>query len=105
MPWRAARGFVVRDLPKRQRTGALQDASRGSIAAEERASVLDCGGTPPLFPKKPEIPAGRQISPKSLILNPYEPFQPIFDGLKTAVERFDGYQKLILGGIERLDLT
>ncbi len=54
-----------------------------------------------LFPKKPENPAGRQISLKSLILNPYEPFQPIFVGLKTAVEPFDGYQKLILGGVEQ----
>ena len=36
--------------PKRQRTGALQDASRISDAVVPRASVLDCGGPPPLFP-------------------------------------------------------
>ena len=37
-------------VPKRQRAGAVQDASRilGSIVP--RASVLDCGGPPPLFP-------------------------------------------------------
>jgi len=35
--------------PKRQRAGALQDASRGSIVISQRASVLDCGGPPPLF--------------------------------------------------------
>ena len=37
-------------VPKRQRTGALQNASRHSPAAGIRASVLDCGGPPPLFP-------------------------------------------------------
>ena len=36
-------------LPKRQRAGALQDASRGSGACGQRASVLECGGPPPLF--------------------------------------------------------
>jgi hypothetical protein len=29
---------------KRQRTGALHDASRSSVVTGERASVLDCGG-------------------------------------------------------------
>ena len=33
---------------KRQRAGALQDASRGSGVTGKRASVLDCGGPPPL---------------------------------------------------------
>ncbi len=33
---------------KRQRTGALQDASRRSGVPGKRASVLDCGGPPPL---------------------------------------------------------
>ena len=36
-------------FPKRQRTGALQDASRGSGTIGQRASVLECGGPPPLF--------------------------------------------------------
>jgi hypothetical protein len=35
-------------VPKRQRAGALQDASRGSFVTGQRASVLDCGGPPPL---------------------------------------------------------
>jgi hypothetical protein len=34
---------------KRQRTGALQNASRISGIIVPRASVLDCGGPPPLF--------------------------------------------------------
>ena len=33
----------------RQRTGALQNASRHSRVVRERASVLDCGGPPPLL--------------------------------------------------------
>jgi len=33
---------------KRQGAGAVQDASRGSEAIGKRASVLDCGGPPPL---------------------------------------------------------
>ena len=36
-------------LKKRQRTGALQDASRNSCVAGLRGSVLECGGPPPLF--------------------------------------------------------
>jgi hypothetical protein len=41
---------IVRRLAeeKRQRAGALQDASRGSGLTGKRASVLDCGGPPPL---------------------------------------------------------
>ena len=35
---------------KRQRAGALQDASRNSQVADTRVSVLDCGGPPPLSP-------------------------------------------------------
>jgi hypothetical protein len=35
---------------KRQRTGALQDASRISGVTGQRASVLDCGSPLPLFP-------------------------------------------------------
>ena len=38
-------------------TGSLQDASRGSCAIGTRASVLDCGGPPPL------VPALRQLRP------------------------------------------
>ena len=37
--------------PKHQRAGALQDAARNSNAVVPRASVLDCDGPPPLFPK------------------------------------------------------
>src|ERR1017187_5881374 len=33
---------------KRQRAGAVQDAARGPEAIGKRASVLDCGGPPPL---------------------------------------------------------
>jgi hypothetical protein len=36
-------------LPKRQGTGALQDASRNPLPSEKRASVLECGGPPPLL--------------------------------------------------------
>src|ERR1035437_10919434 len=36
-------------IPKRQRAGALQDAARGSFVISQRASVLECGGPPPLF--------------------------------------------------------
>ena len=39
-------------VPKRQRAGALHDASRHSGAIGIRASVLDCGGPPPLFPRR-----------------------------------------------------
>jgi hypothetical protein len=41
---------IVRRLTeeKRQRAGALQDASRGSGFTGKRAGVLDCGGPPPL---------------------------------------------------------
>jgi hypothetical protein len=41
---------IVRRLTeeKRQRAGALQDASRHSRVVVPRASVLDCGGPPPL---------------------------------------------------------
>jgi hypothetical protein len=41
---------IVRRLTdeKRQRTGALQDASRNPRVSGQRASVLDCGGPPPL---------------------------------------------------------
>ena len=52
---------------KRQRTGALQDASRFTTAIMSRASVLDCGGPPPLFP------AGRSANA----------------GLKRVLETFD----------------
>jgi hypothetical protein len=38
----------LRPVPKRQRTGALQDASRHPGITRQRASVLDCGGPPPL---------------------------------------------------------
>jgi hypothetical protein len=43
---------IVRRLTeeKRQRAGALQDASRRSRIVVPRASVLDCGGPPPLSP-------------------------------------------------------
>ena len=39
-------------VPKRQRTGALQNASRGSGTIGQRASILECGGPPPLFSAK-----------------------------------------------------
>ena len=41
---------IVRRLTdeKRQRAGALQNASRSSRVIGQRASVLDCGGPPPL---------------------------------------------------------
>jgi hypothetical protein len=35
---------------KRQWTGAVQDASRIPAVAVKRASVLECGGPPPLYP-------------------------------------------------------
>jgi len=35
---------------KRQRAGALQDASRNPKVVNERISVLECGGPPPLSP-------------------------------------------------------
>jgi hypothetical protein len=35
-------------FPKRQGAGALQDASRGPGTCGSRASVLECGGPPPL---------------------------------------------------------
>src|ERR1035437_5608785 len=35
--------------PKRQRTGAVQDAPRISEVIVPRTSVLDCGGPPPLW--------------------------------------------------------
>ena len=35
--------------PKRQRTGAVQNASRIPSDFKMRASVLDCGGPPPLW--------------------------------------------------------
>ncbi len=38
-----------RSEQERQRTGALQDAPRHSCAIEIRASVLECGGPPPLL--------------------------------------------------------
>jgi hypothetical protein len=42
-------GWLAKRNSKRQGAGALQDASRGSVVIEKRASVLDCGGPPPLF--------------------------------------------------------
>ena len=39
----------LRFRPKHQRTGALQDASRGLAVIGQSASVLECGGPPPLF--------------------------------------------------------
>jgi len=47
------RALVRRDmsrLGKRCQATALQDAPRHSFAAGIRASVVDCGGPPPLFP-------------------------------------------------------
>ena len=41
--------FHPQPSPKRQRAGALQDASRSPWPPVERASVLECGGSPPLF--------------------------------------------------------
>ena len=43
---------IVRRLTeeKRQRAGALQDASRGSMITGKRASVVECAGPPPLSP-------------------------------------------------------
>jgi len=43
---------IVRRLTeeKCQRAGAVQDASRNSKVIGKRASVLDCGGPPPLSP-------------------------------------------------------
>ena len=37
-------------MPKRQRTGAIQDASRDSAGVQPRGSVLQCDGPPLLFP-------------------------------------------------------
>jgi hypothetical protein len=49
-PWRlCALAFNSVARPKRQRAGALQDASRSSVVIGQRVSVLDCGGPPPLF--------------------------------------------------------
>jgi hypothetical protein len=38
-------------LAKRQRAGAVQDASRISRNHRVTRSVLECGGPPPLFPE------------------------------------------------------
>jgi hypothetical protein len=40
---------LVHAFQKRQRTGALQDASRDSGTLDERVSVLECGSPLPLF--------------------------------------------------------
>jgi hypothetical protein len=40
---------------KRQRTGALQNASRRGWDIEMRASVLECGGPPPLSPSPSQL--------------------------------------------------
>ena len=45
--------FRRRTRPKRQRAGALQDASRHPGIIGQRASVLECGGPPPLFHRAP----------------------------------------------------
>ena len=51
--WMLAGSCVARarspSPPKRQGAGAVQDASRGSGAIGQCASVLDCGGPPSLF--------------------------------------------------------
>ena len=39
---------LVQPMEKRQKTGAVQDATRRSGANGERASVLDCGSPLPL---------------------------------------------------------
>ncbi len=46
---------VSHPLPKRQRAGALQDASRGRGTRGARASVLECGGPPPLSVRNPSL--------------------------------------------------
>ena len=51
--WR--RAYIFTSSPKRQRTAALQDASRRPWAIGERGSVLECGGPPPLFPRACQI--------------------------------------------------
>ena len=48
-------GFLHRLGGKRQRTGALRDAPRGSGAGGERASVSECGSPLPLFPRSGTI--------------------------------------------------
>src|ERR1019366_3417574 len=48
--WDFFRAVLPRSsIPKRQRAGALQDAARGSFVISQRASVLECGGPPPVF--------------------------------------------------------
>jgi len=59
-------------LPKRQRTGALQDASRGSFVTGQRASVLECGGPPPLFHRTPN-PHTNSTLPRSSTPNCHWP--------------------------------
>jgi len=40
-------------------TGALQDNSRGSVVLGQRASVLECGGPPPLLTSHPQAGISR----------------------------------------------
>jgi hypothetical protein len=61
-------------LPKRQRAGALQDASRGSEVIGQRASVLECGGPPPLFHRAPNPPTiSNTLHPRSSTPNCHWP--------------------------------
>ena len=41
--------FHSHAVPKRQRAGALHDAGAPPVVIGQRASVLECGGPPPLF--------------------------------------------------------
>src|ERR1035437_726753 len=54
--WDFFRAVLPRSsIPKRQRAGALQDASLGSFVISQRASVLECGGPPTAFPRHNKI--------------------------------------------------
>jgi hypothetical protein len=51
-------------MPQRQRPGALYDASRHSRALRQRASVLNCGGPPPLWNSAPPVNSNEHEIPK-----------------------------------------
>src|ERR1039458_9716141 len=67
-------------LPKRQRTGALHDASQDLVLAGERSSVLDCGGPPPLLTSRKEK-ENRSPSPYPQNQNLQQPFPLLYSSL------------------------
>jgi len=93
-------------LPKRRRAGALQDASRDSPAAQFRASVLECGGPPPLFPANiinlripPRAPKIIQNNLSTFAIGGHIPLDerrvsiPGLDGFGLGFRRLRGFQQ------------